>query len=68
MTIEDFNKKTKLLLAMILQDLLKYRELSSISNFKVIRKKAITTCCLLPLLHIQTFVLEAQLYSRSQCF
>lgn len=28
MTIEDFNKKTKLLLAMILQDLLKYRELS----------------------------------------
>lgn len=28
MTIEDFNKKTKLLLAMILQDLIKYRELS----------------------------------------
>lgn len=28
MIIEDFNKKTKLLLAMILQDLLKYRELS----------------------------------------
>lgn len=28
MIIEDFNKKTKLLLAMILQDLLKYRVLS----------------------------------------
>lgn len=39
MIIEDFNKKTKLLLAMILQDLLKYRELSYIPISKLLERE-----------------------------